>query len=159
MKDCILVTVSALLSGVLATFVTLWWQTKAECKRRRYEIFAGLMGRRFALPSESSVSLMNMIDVVFYKDVDVRNKYAEFLAETNKPENGSRDIEEKHLKLLEAMAVALGYTNIQWDTIKHTYFPVGLAEKYRDEDALMKLQIQNLAPQVALKPTNAVADL
>lgn len=70
MKDCILVTVSALLSGVLATFATLWWQTKAECKRRRYEIFAGLMGRRFALPSESSVSL-------------VRNKYAEFHALNN----------------------------------------------------------------------------
>lgn len=83
MKDCILITLSALLSGVLATFVTLWWQTKAECKRRRYEIFAGLMGRRFALPSESSVSLMNMIDVVFYKDVDVRNKYAEFHALNN----------------------------------------------------------------------------
>ena len=56
---------------MLATFATLWWQTKAECKRRRYEIFAGLMGRRFALPSESSVSLMNMIDVVCANQIKI----------------------------------------------------------------------------------------
>lgn len=121
MKECLLVISSAILSGLFATVVTLWWQSRAEAKRRRYEIFAGLMGKRFSLPDENAVSLMNMIDVVFYKDKDVRLKYKEFLEEVNKPENGSRNIDEKHLKLLESMAIALGYDNVQWDTIKHTY--------------------------------------
>ena len=156
MKECLLVILSAILSGLFATVVTLWWQSRSEAKRRRYEIFAGLMGKRFSLPDENAVSLMNMIDVVFYKDKDVRLKYKEFLEEVNKPENGSRNIDEKHLKLLESMAIALGYDNVQWDTIKHTYFPVGLAEKYRDEDALRKLQIQSLASQARIQPSIAI---
>ncbi len=111
------------------------------------------MGLRFSLPNENTVRCMNMIDIVFYKDESVRKQYKEFLEEANKPENGKRDIDEKHLKLLEAMAESLGYKNIQWDTIKHTYFPIGLAEKYQDDDALRKLQVRNLAVQVQ-GPTN-----
>lgn len=150
MKECLTILVSALLSGVLATFILLFWQWRNEKRQRKYEIFAQLMGLRFSLPNESTVRCMNMIDIVFYKDKNVRQHYKEFLEEAAKPENGSRDIDEKHLKLLEEMAETLGYKDIQWDTIKHTYFPVGLAEKYRDEDALRKLQIQNLAVQTRL---------
>lgn len=152
MKECLSVLISALLSGVVATLILLFWQCRNEKRQRKYEIFAQLMGLRFSLPNENTVRCMNMIDIVFYKDKNVRQQYKEFLEETAKPENGSRDIDEKHLKLLENMAEALGYKGIQWDTIKHTYFPKGLAEKYRDEDALRKLQIQNLAVQAQLPP-------
>ena len=153
MKECMVVLVSALLSGVVATCILLYWQCRTEKRQRKYEIFAKLMGLRFSLPNENTVRCMNMIDVVFYKDKCVRKRYKEFLEEAAKPENGSRDIDEKHLKLLEVMAESLGYNDIQWDTIKHTYFPIGLTEKYRDEDALRKLQIRNLAVQAQF-PTN-----
>ena len=147
MKEVVLVLTSALLSGIVATIILLWWQCRNERIQRQYAIFATLMGMRFSLPNETTVRCMNMIDIVFYKNINVRQRYKEFLEEANKPENGSRDIDEKSLKLLEAMAESLGYKDVQWDTIKHTYFPVGLAEKYRDEDALRKLQIHNLARQ------------
>lgn len=156
MKEVAMVLLSALLSGILATVILLLWQGYNEKKKRQYEIFAALMGLRFALPNESTVRCMNMIDIVFYKNKKIRQRYKEFLDEVNKPENGTRDIDEKILKLLEAMAESLGYKDVQWDTIKHTYFPVGLAEKYRDEDALRKLQIHNLARQ-AQSPQNHVA--
>jgi len=147
MKEVVLVLISALLSGIVATIILLWWQCRNERTQRQYSVFATLMGMRFSLPNETTVRCMNMIDIVFYKNKSVRQRYKEFLEEATKPENGSRDIDEKSLKLLEAMAESLGYKDVQWDTIKHTYFPVGLAEKYRDEDALRKLQIHNLARQ------------
>ena len=150
MKEVITVLISAFLSGVVATIILLVWQCHNERKQRQYQIFATLMGMRFSLPNENTVRCMNQIDIVFYKNESVRLRYKEFLEEVNKPENGARDIDEKHLKLLEAMAESLGYKNVQWDTIKHTYFPVGLAEKYRDEDALRKLQIHSLAIQTQL---------
>lgn len=139
MKDILIVLVSSLLSGVVATIVLLVWLGHAEKVKRKYEVFAGLMGMRFSLPDEKTVRFMNMVDVVFYGDKDVRKHYKDFLDEANKPENGVRAIDEKHLKLLESMAKSLGYSNIAWDEIKHTYFPVGLAEKYRAENGLASL--------------------
>ena len=104
MKEVAMVLLSALLSGILATVILLLWQGYNEKKKRQYEIFAALMGLRFVLPNESTVRCMNMIDIVFYKNKKIRQRYKEFLDEVNKPENGTRDIDEKNLKLLEAMA-------------------------------------------------------
>ena len=115
-------------------------------------IFETLMAHRYKIAAEESVSALNSIDVIFYKEKNVRDAYKEFLAETNKVPFSENAIEEKHLKLLETMSKDLKLNEIHWDDIKHKYYPNGLSEKDRDEDMLRKLQIKNAA--VALQNNN-----
>lgn len=97
---------------------------------------------------QESVGALNLIDIVFYKDDKVRTAYKEFLAETDKPEDGKRDIEAKHIKLLEEMALSIGMKKIQWDTIKKYYYPIGMANALNDEIKLRRLQIELATMQV-----------
>lgn len=121
---------TALLSGLVATGITLFWQGVAATKKRKYEIFVDLMSSRFKLDSEKVVYALNMIDVVFNKDSAVREAYEQFCDEANRPEDGKNSAEDKFLKLLEEIAKVLKLKNITWDRIKKQYYPTALAEMY-----------------------------
>lgn len=145
MQEIILVVVTALISGLLATLLTIWWQRRNNIYNRKMRIFETIMATRFMVSSEESVRALNSIDVVFYKNKDVRVAYQNFLNETDKKPPVPQSIEDKHLKLLEVMSKALKLKDIQWDQIKHTYYPEGLAQKIEEENVLRKMQIQNVA--------------
>ena len=95
------------------------------------------------ISSQESVNALNSIDIVFYKDLDVRKAYAAFLNETGLKPEFNPNIADKHLKLLEEMSKCLGLKEIHWDDIKQCYYPSGLAQKIQDEEMLRKVQIQN----------------
>ena len=103
MQEIILVVVTALISGLLATLLTIWWQRRNNIYNRKMRIFETIMATRFMVSSEESVRALNSIDVVFYKDKDVRVAYQNFLNETDKKPPVPQSIEDKHLKLLEVM--------------------------------------------------------
>ena len=143
MDNVILVIVTALISGLLATLITLWWQQRAALRARKMKVFETLMAYRYMITAQESVNALNSIDVVFYKDKEVRRAFSDFLNEAGKkPEFGPNTL-DKHLKLLEEMSKALGMKDIHWDNIKQAYYPAGLAEKIEEETALRKIQIQN----------------
>lgn len=148
MDNVIIVIVTALISGLFATLVTIWWQNKAAVRKSKMKIFETLMAYRYIIVAEPSVHALNSIDVVFYKDENVRRAYAEFLSETAKRPEMSPNIPDKHLKLLEEMAKALSLKNIHWDDIKQTYCPNGLFEKIREEELLRKMQLQTAANNI-----------
>ena len=106
------------------------------------------MSHRYLIALEENVNALNTIDVIFYKDLDVRNAYKTFLEEANKNPGQNPQIDEKYLKLLEAMARSLRFKNIHWDEIKHYYYPIGLAEKQTEESTLRKLQIRNVSSEI-----------
>ena len=143
MEDIVLVVVTALISGLLATVVTIWWQHKSELRRKKMDIFETLMSYRYMISNQESVNALNSIDIVFYKDEAVRKAYAAFLNETGKKPEFSPNIADKHLKLLEEMSKCLGLKDIHWDDIKQCYYPTGLAQRIQDEEMLRKVQIQN----------------
>ncbi len=145
MGQVTLLIATALISGLLATIVTIYWQRKTESYSKKYNVFNTLMSYRYMISSEGSVNAMNTIDVIFYKEQSVRLAYRAFLEETLKTPANVLQIEEKHLKLLEAMAKVLKLDNIHWDEIKHYYYPIGLSEKLTEEASLRKLQIKNVA--------------
>lgn len=134
---------TALISGLLATIVTILWQRKAASYNRKLNVFNILMSYRYMISSEVSVNALNTIDVIFYKDKRVREAFSRFLDETSKKPELNPQIDEKYLKLLEEMAVALKLKNIHWDDIKHSYYPNGLSEKIVEESTLRKLQIES----------------
>lgn len=143
MGNIFLVTVTALISGLLATVLTIFWQKKEALYNRKMKIFETLMSYRYMIASEESVHALNSIDVIFYKDSDVRRAYSEFLDEAEKKPDMNPNIADKHLRLLEEIAKVLKLKDIRWDDIKHSYYPVGLSEKFQEENMLRKLQLQN----------------
>lgn len=149
MENVILVIVTALISGLLATLITIWWQNKSRAHIEKMNVFKTLMAYRYRISAEESVSALNSIDIVFYKHKTVRKAFADFLSETSKKPEFNPNVEDKHLKLLEEMSKELGLKDIHWDDIKQVYFPNGLAQKIQEEDLLRKAQLQN-----AIETTN-----
>lgn len=139
------VIVTALISGLFATLVTIWWQGRAAVRKSKMKIFETLMAYRYMIVAEPSVHALNSIDVVFYKDENVRRAYSDFLNEAAKRPEMNPNTADKHLKLLEEMAKALNLKNIHWDDIKQAYCPNGLFERLREEELLRKMQIQTAA--------------
>lgn len=143
MGNIILVISTALISGLLATLVTIWWQKRNATYKSKMKIFETLMSYRYMIVAEESVHALNSIDVIFYKDESVRRAYSDFLNEADKKPELDPNIADKHLKLLEEMAKVLKLKDIHWDDIKHSYYPNGLREKMQEEEILRKIQIQN----------------
>ena len=143
MENTLLVVITALCSGLIATLVTIWWQMKNQKKINKNKIFTILMSKRYEISAEESVEALNMIDVVFYKSEKVRKAWKEFNDAASLPNtpNRAQAISDKHLKLLEVMAEDIGYENIKWDDIKEYYYPNGLSERKKEESVLRRVQI------------------
>ncbi len=143
MDNIVLVITTALISGLLATIVTIWWQRKSTKYNRKLNVFETMMSYRYMIHAEESVKAINSVDVVFYGNDNVRKALADFLNEAAKKPEFNPNIGDKHLKLLEEMAKTLKLNNIHWDNIKQSYYPSGLSQKIQDEEVLRKIQIQN----------------
>lgn len=87
MNNVVLVVITALISGLLATIVTIWWQRRSEIRNKKMKVFETLMTYRYMISSQESVNALNSIDVVFYKDKNVRKAFSDFLNETDKDVN------------------------------------------------------------------------
>ena len=119
MDNIITILISTILSGAFATFVTLWWQKRAQIKQEKIRIFTILMSKRYEPTAEECVEALNMIDVVFYKDTKVREAWRNFKNVTEMPDTEAKfqSIIDKRLKMLEVMAESIGYKKIKWDDI------------------------------------------
>lgn len=170
MNNTFLVIITALVSGLCATLVTLIWQHRTRIYTNKMNIFRTLMAYRYMISDERCVAALNSIDVVFYGNKDVRNLYKEFWNEINKPTDSNPVVQDKFLRLLEEMANVLRFKDIHWDDIKRFYYPIGLSEKVESEIILRKLQLenaqghtnynqQNLSPDVQIAVFNMLAEL
>ena len=150
MTNTMLVILTALISGLIATIITILWQQYNNKQERKREIFMTMFAKRYNIADMENVEAMNRIDVAFYKSKDVRKAWDEFLNATNAPESSSKAdlISEKHLKLLEKIAEDIGYKGVEWDDIKHYYNPVGLYNKINEEIILRQLQIKAATAQI-----------
>ena len=148
MDNVVLVIITALISGLLATILTIWWQSRTRIFSGKLRVFETLMAYRYMISSEESVKALNSIDIIFYKDRAVRKAYKDFLNEADKKPELNPNIADKHLKLLEEMSKVLKLGEIHWDDIKRTYYPKGLSEKLQEETLLRKMQIQSAAAAI-----------
>ena len=136
MNDILLVVITSLISGLLATILTLVYQKLSRIKESKVRVFENLMSYRYALYLQESVNELNKIDVVFYRDKAVIQAWKEFKVEASKVANDDikpNGLSDKHLKVLEAMAKAIGFKRINWEDIKDFYYPNGLASKIQYE--------------------------
>lgn len=146
MENTILLIATSLISGLLATIMTLIVQNKAQKKQAKQKIFENLMSYRYALHLQESVNELNKIDVVFYDNENVITSWKEFKAEAlraGKDSDNPNLLLDKQLKILEEMAKVLGYKKINWMEIKEFYYPKGLADKIQTEAIINTKALEN----------------
>ena len=134
--------ISALISGIFATIITLFWQNYTQKKTIKNNIFNTLMAYRFKLSEYESVKALNSIQVIFYKHESVLQAWKNFKQETDRIPPDNKRIEDAYIKLLEEVGKACGYRNIKWDEIKDYYYPQFLADEIDENQRLRKANLQ-----------------
>ena len=142
MENIITIIVSAILSGIFATVITLWWQNKSEKTKMRREIFTTLMAYRFNISHAESVKALNCVQAVFFDCENVKQAWIKFKNAAGKQPFVRQDLEDAHITLLEEIAKVLKYKKINWQDIKGFYYPERLAQEIDDTETLRKAQIE-----------------
>lgn len=128
----ILNLITLIIIPVFAVVVAQWLQNRFEKRRDKMQIFRTLMTSRIGWSIEKSYAL-NTIDIVFADDKNVRTAWKDYydkLDVDNPDEHQLKKIQQAENKLLETMAVSLGYKDkITWETIQNPYIPKGMLEQ------------------------------
>lgn len=105
-------------------------QSKEQNHNDKMNLFKVLMTHRDLGWSLEKAHALNMIDIVFCDDPNVRaawKTYYEALCIQNPTEEEQIDIRNAQYNLLNEMATALGYTeDILWDAVQKPYLPQGM---------------------------------
>ena len=142
MKEIIVTALSAILSGVFATIITLYWQNRAKKIEVRKEIFTTLMAYRYRIIDKESVKALNCVQAVFYDCPKVQKAWSSFLDAAYKKPYVEQELIDAHIQLLEEISKVLKYDSIGWKDIKRNYYPDGLASELNDIDVLRKAQME-----------------
>jgi len=120
-----------LISPVIAVLITVFLQNRKEKRALQMNIFMTLISTRNRAPSDERVRALNMIDVVFSKDKEIRKLWKEYFSMLaneglNNPVGFSQR-EQKELEMITEIAKRLGYRKeISSLDVNRVYFPVGL---------------------------------
>ena len=127
----ILNLIAIIVAPIAAVLIGQWLQERAEKRKDKLSIFKTLMISRNGWNSES-VRALNIIDIVFSDDDAVKScwkTYYDKLCVDNPTDADYKKIKTAQEKLLEAMAVSLGYKDkITCETIQNPYVPKGMVE-------------------------------
>ncbi len=142
----ILNLIALFLIPIIAVWVGQKLQDRAQKRNDKMAIFKMLMTNRIYGWSNESVYALNLIDIVFAKDEDVRKqwkKYYDTLCIENATESDIKKISREHDKLMEEMAKVLGYKDIiTWETIQNPYMPKGMKESQNLQQEFQSGQVQ-----------------
>ena len=138
----ILNLIAIIIIPIIAVIIGQWLQTRSEKRKDKMHIFKTLMTSRVYGWTQESVYCLNIIDIVFADDREVRNAWKDLYDKycvQNPDESQLKKIETAQYKLLESMAVSLGYKDkVTWETIQNPYIPQGM---------LRQIEIQNQSQQ------------
>lgn len=142
--NCIAIIVAPIISVQVAQKL----QDRSKRRQDKLEIFKTLMTSRVYGWTAQSVNALNIIDVVFDDDEEVRQqwkKYYDKLCVENPTETQLKKIKIEQEKLLEIMANRLGYKDkISWETIQNPYIPKGMLDSMAQQQQFQAGQLQVL---------------
>ena len=137
-------------------------QDRAKRRQDKMDIFKTLMTSRVYGWTTASVYALNIIDIVFADDKQVRSQwkiYYDKLCVSNPSEEDMKKIETEKFNLLEVMAVSLGYKDkITWETIQKPYIPQGLTDAMLQQQQYQngQVEIMNIIMKSILPTQNGV---
>lgn len=154
MDNTVSIIVSALASGILATIITLFWQSYIQKKRTENDIFRVLMSYRFRIVEFENVKAINSIQVIFSKNKAIQQAWKNFMEKANKIPPDDQGVQDAYIKLLEVIGQACGYREIKWDEIKTIYCPIALSNEILENEQLREINLQRAERDLNNQPTN-----
>lgn len=128
--DTIINIVGMILIPMAIIYITKRIQSKEQNHNDKMNLFKVLMTHRDLGWSIEMVHALNMIDIVFCDDPNVRTAwktYYKALCIQNPTKKDQLDIRNAQYNLLNEMATALGYKeDIVWDAVQKPYLPQGM---------------------------------
>ena len=153
----ILNLIAIVIIPIIAVLIGQWLQTRSEKRKDKMHIFKTLMTSRVYGWTQESVHCLNIIDIVFADDKKVRNAWKDLYDKycvQNPDESQLKKIETAQYKLLETMAVSLGYKDkVTWETIQNPYIPQGMLRQIEAQNQSQQaynnllLNMQQMMPQ------------
>ena len=137
-KD-ILNLIAIIVIPIVAVLIGQHLQNRAEIRKDKMHIFKVLMTSRIYGWTQESVHCLNIIDIVFSDDENVRNAWKDLYDKycvQNPDETQLKKIQNAQYKLLDTMASSLGYKDkVTWETIQNPYIPEGMRRQQQEQAA------------------------
>lgn len=128
---------------IVAVVIAQWLQNRSEKCKDKMQIFKTLMTSRIYGWTIDSVNALNVIDIVFSDDNNVRAAWKDLNDKynvSNPDQQHLKKIENAQYKLLEAIAISLGYKDkITWEDIQNPYMPVGMAQQIEQQKSMQQV--------------------
>lgn len=135
-KD-ILNLIAIIVIPIAAVLIGQWLQNRSEKRKDKMQIFKTLMTARIYGWTVESVHALNVIDIVFADDKKVRDAWKDLYDKycvQNPDETQLKRIQNAQYKLLETMAITLGYKDkITWENIQNPYVPDGMIRQWQEQ--------------------------
>ena len=137
-KD-ILNLIAIIVIPIVAVLIGQHLQNRAEIRKDKMHIFKVLITSRIYGWTQESVHCLNIIDIVFSDDENVRNAWKDLYDKycvQNPDETQLKKIQNAQYKLLDTMANSLGYKDkVTWETIQNPYIPEGMRRQQQEQAA------------------------
>ena len=151
-------TIAVIAIPVVAVLVGQKLQDRAEKRKDKMQIFKTLMTSRIYGWTPDSVHALNIIDIVFADDKEVRSAWKDLNDKyrvDNPDEQHLKKIEQAQYKLIEAIANKLGYKNkITWETIQNPYMPIGMKNQIESQQKSQLAYMDLLSGMRKMIPDN-----
>lgn len=149
---------AVIVAPIAAVLITQRLQDRAELRKDKIQIFKTLMTVRGLGWNLDSVHALNLIDVVFADDGEVRNTWKDLYDKycvDNPDEQQKKIIEQAQYKLLETIAESLGYKEtITWETIQNPYIPKGMVDQITKQAQSQQLYMNLMTAMGSMVPGN-----
>lgn len=123
---------------IIAVVIGQYLQNKAEKRKDKMQIFKTLMTSRIYGWTQESVHCLNIIDIIFSDDKKVRDAWKDLYDKycvQNPDDIQLKKIKNAQYKLLETMAISLGYKDkVTWENIQNPYIPNGLIQQLESQN-------------------------
>ena len=160
-KD-ILNLIAIIVIPIVAVLIGQHLQNRAEIRKDKMHIFKVLMTSRIYGWTQESVHCLNIIDIVFSDDENVRNAWKDLYDKycvQNPDETQLKKIQNAQYKLLDTMANSLGYKDkVTWETIQNPYIPEGMRRQQQEQAASQQAYNNLLFKMQHMIPKNNKVD-
>ncbi len=123
--------VAAALGAIIGAVLAFWYQRKMEIQRDKRGLMQMLMAYRTVGAVELDwVKALNMIDIVFHDNKEVKRLLRSYMYHTDTTRYASGHHQEVLVQLLVEIGKSCGYTEITETDIRDGYNPISLRHIY-----------------------------
>jgi hypothetical protein len=146
--------VAVMASPLIALRISQILTDRADLRKAKMEIFKTLMSQRKLETSKNIFEALNLIDVVYSGDRNVRKKWNAFYEALQ--EHEMSEVGELRHALLLAMAKSIGMTEISSKDIAREFLPQNLQDAERLYRGRQILELEDVEKERALRAQNSL---